>query len=199
MGRVLLTGASGFIAAHVLDAFLKNGHFVRFTVRTQEKADQILQANMKYKDQLESVIVPAEGAYDVALQDNSLDGVIHTASPFHMNFSDPHELLKPAIQGTRGILEAIVRLAPNVKRLVITSSFAAMIHADEGRWPGHDYSEKDWNPVTMEQALTGEKITTYRASKTFAERAAWEFVSSSSPKPNFDLVTLCPPMVYGPI
>jgi nucleoside-diphosphate-sugar epimerase len=58
MGRVLLTGASGFVAAHVLDSFLRNGHFVRFTVRSQEKADQILQANAKYKDQLESVIVP---------------------------------------------------------------------------------------------------------------------------------------------
>ncbi|CAG8561554.1 2123_t:CDS:2 [Acaulospora colombiana] len=81
MGRVLLTGASEFIAAHVLDEFLKNGHLVRFTVRTLEKADQTLQANMKYKDQL-------EGAYDVALQDKSLDG------------------------GTRGILEAIVRSGP---------------------------------------------------------------------------------------
>lgn len=58
MGRVLLTGASGFIAAHCLEAFLLNGHFVRFTVRSQEKADQILKSNDKYKSQLESVIVP---------------------------------------------------------------------------------------------------------------------------------------------
>lgn len=55
----------------------------------------------------------------------------------------------------------------------------------------------DWNPVTMEEGITGDAITTYRASKTFAERAAWDFVQSH--KPNFDVVTLCPPMVYGPI
>jgi len=36
----------------------------------------------------------------------------------------------------------------------------------------------------------------YRASKTFAERAAWEFMEQE--KPTFALTTLCPPMVYGP-
>lgn len=49
----------------------------------------------------------------------------------------------------------------------------------------------------MEEALAGDKTTTYRASKKFAEREGWDFVRSY--KPNFDLVTLCPPMIYGPI
>ncbi|KIM22734.1 hypothetical protein M408DRAFT_28483 [Serendipita vermifera MAFF 305830] len=204
MGRILLTGASGFIAAHCLAAFLEKGHFVRFTVRSQLKADQILDAkeNEKYRGQLEAVIVPdiaADDAYKDAL-DDTLDGVIHTASPFHMNFTDPQELLGPAMRGTDGLLKAIANLAPNVKRVVITSSFAAMIDPSKGNWPGHTYAEEDWNPVTMEQALTGDKITTYRASKTFAEREAWNFVrQEKTPKVEFDLVTLCPPMVYGPI
>ena len=58
MSRVLLTGASGFIAAHCVEAFLLKGHFVRFTVRSQEKADQILKANEQYASQLEAAIVP---------------------------------------------------------------------------------------------------------------------------------------------
>lgn len=200
MSRVLLTGASGFIAAHCLVAFLEKGHFVRFTVRTQEKANQILKANEQYVSQLEAAVIPdiaAEGAYDEVLKDNSLDGIIHTASPFHMNFSDPQELLGPAVHGTEGLLDAIMKLAPRVKRVVITSSFAAIFDPKRGSWPGHTYSEKDWNPVTMEEALYGEKITTYRGSKTFAERVAWDFVEKH--KPGFDLATLCPPMVYGPI
>lgn len=49
----------------------------------------------------------------------------------------------------------------------------------------------------MEEALNGSIIDTYRGSKKFAESAAWDFVSKN--KPNFDLVTICPPMVYGPI
>jgi nucleoside-diphosphate-sugar epimerase len=60
MDRILLTGASGFIAAHCLNSFLDKGHFVRFTVRSQEKADQILAANAKYIQLLEPAIVPGE-------------------------------------------------------------------------------------------------------------------------------------------
>jgi len=37
----------------------------------------------------------------------------------------------------------------------------------------------------------------YRASKTFAEKAAWEFVEKE--KPNFTVSTINPPMVFGPI
>lgn len=37
----------------------------------------------------------------------------------------------------------------------------------------------------------------YRASKTFAERAAWDFIERE--KPTFDLVTMNPPMVFGPV
>lgn len=35
------------------------------------------------------------------------------------------------------------------------------------------------------------------ASKTFAEKAAWEFVEKE--KPNFTIATMCPPLVFGPI
>ncbi|KAG8832105.1 methylglyoxal reductase (NADPH-dependent) gre2 [Serendipita sp. 399] len=200
MGRILLTGASGFIAAHCLRAFLEAGHFVRFTVRSEEKAKQIYERNEQYVDQMEPVLVEdiaAEGAYDEALSDNTMDGVIHTASPFFTNVTDPQALLKPAVQGTLNLLNAIKKLAPNVKRVVITSSFAAMINPKEGNWPGHVYNEDDWNPITEEEALTGDGITVYRASKTFAEKAAWKFVEEH--KPGFDLAVLNPPMVYGPI
>ena len=37
----------------------------------------------------------------------------------------------------------------------------------------------------------------YRASKVKAERAAWEFVEKE--KPQFDIVTIMPPLVFGPI
>jgi nucleoside-diphosphate-sugar epimerase len=37
----------------------------------------------------------------------------------------------------------------------------------------------------------------YRASKTFAENAAWEFVKNE--EPNFTISTINPPMVFGPI
>ena len=62
--------------------------------------------------------------------------------------------------------------------------------------PGYNYSEKDWNPITHEEALKNPS-NGYRASKVFAEKAAWEFVEKE--KPNFTLTTMCPPLVLGPI
>lgn len=63
--------------------------------------------------------------------------------------------------------------------------------------PQKVYTEEDWNPVTWEGALVGTPNTAYQASKKFAEETAWEFIENESP--NFDLVTLTPPMVYGPL
>lgn len=94
------------------------------------------------------------------------------------------------------MLKSIKKNAPSVKRVVITSSFASIVNPFKGNWPGHTYSEADWNPITHEQALENPS-NGYRASKTFAEKAAWEFVEKE--KPGFTLSTMCPPLVLGPI
>lgn len=105
-------------------------------------------------------------------------------------------MIDPAVIGTTGILKSIKQSAPSVKRVVITSSFAAIIQADKGFWPGHEYSEADWNPITFEEAKENPMLG-YRASKTFAEKAAWDFLEKE--KPNFTISTINPPMVFGPI
>lgn len=202
MTRVLLTGASGFIAAHTLDILLERGHSVVGTVRSQEKADKIkAQYKGKYEDKLSFVIVPdiaQPGAFDEAVKsDPPFEAVLHTASPFHFNVTDVQkDLIDPAVIGTTGILKSIKKSAPTVKHVVITSSFAAMVQADKGFWPGHEYSEADWNSITSEQANENPMFG-YRASKTFAEKAAWEFLEKE--KPNFSISTINPPMVFGPI
>jgi nucleoside-diphosphate-sugar epimerase len=136
-----------------------------------------------------------ESAFDEAVvSDPPFDAVVHTASPFHFNVTDPKkDLLDPAILGTTGILKAIKARASNVKRVVITSSFASIINLKS---PPESYSEENWNPVTMEEALE-DPLTAYRASKTFAEKAAWDFVKKENP--NFELATVCPPLVLGPV
>ena len=93
MTRVLLTGASGFIAAHTLDILLEQGHSVVGTVRSQEKADKIkAQYKGKYDDKLSFAIVPdiaQPGAFDEAVKsDPPFEAVLHTASPFHFNVTD---------------------------------------------------------------------------------------------------------------
>lgn len=48
-------------------------------------------------------------------------------------------------------------------------------------------AQKDWNPVTAEE-VNDDPSVGYRASKTFAERAAWDFVEKE--KPNFSVSTV---------
>ncbi|KAH9834341.1 GDP-mannose 4,6 dehydratase [Teratosphaeria destructans] len=202
MTRVLLTGGSGFIAAHVLDYLLERGHSVVTTVRSQEKANKIAENHKSYgKDKLDFAIVEdiaKEGAFDKAIiSDPPFEAVIHTASPFHFNVTDVQkELLDPAVIGTTGVLKSIKKSAPTVKRVVITSSFASIVNPFKGNWPEHTYSEEDWNPITLEQAIENP-ANGYRASKTFAEKAAWKFLEDE--KPAFTLATMCPPLVLGPI
>ena len=99
------------------------------------------------KDKLSYVIVEdiaKEGAFDASLDGHDHEVILHTASPFHFNVQDTKkDLLDPAINGTVGILKAVKKSAPSVKRVVILSSFAAIIDANKGARPGHTYSERD--------------------------------------------------------
>lgn len=125
------------------------------------------------------------------------DFVIHAASPFHFNATNPQEeIIDPAVNGTVGILKSIQKNAPSVKRVIITSSFAAMYDPNHGWWKEHTYTENDWCPVTGEESLENP-TNTYRASKTFAEKAAWQFVQQE--KPGFSLTVCNPPLVLGPV
>jgi nucleoside-diphosphate-sugar epimerase len=105
-------------------------------------------------------------------------------------------MLVPAIKGTEGLLESVATHGSDTRRVVLTSSFAAMVNFTKGFWPGHVYNEADWNDVTYDYAKTADAGTAYVASKALAEKAAWSFVRER--KPHFDLTVLCPPMVFGP-
>lgn len=105
--------------------------------------------------------------------------------------------MDPAIIGTTSILKAIKKSAPGVKRVVITSSFASILSTAGLLDTKKVFSEADWNPNTYEDGLGDNKATSYRVSKTVAEKSAWKFVEEE--KPSFDLVTICPPLVFGPV
>ncbi|KAH8426572.1 SDR family oxidoreductase [Aspergillus melleus] len=196
---ILITGASGFVATHVVRAFLQRGYLVRGTVRSEQTANNVREIFPQYAEKLSFAIVKdiAEpGAFNEAVK--GVQGIIHTASPFQFAIEDQErDLLLPAIRGTSELLEAAHRYAPEVRRIVITSSFAAMINLSKSSWPEHTYTEADWNPVTYEQAKTADGATAYCASKVLAEKAAWDFLERE--KPAFTIATICPPMVYGPV
>ncbi|KAL7799785.1 hypothetical protein V8C37DRAFT_91719 [Trichoderma ceciliae] len=208
MTKILLTGGSGFIATHILEQLLAKNHTVITTVRTEEKAQKIRDAHPGSVEQnrLSVVLVPdialVHAFDDVVAKaatggDGDLEVVLHTASPFHYKWTDAKkELIDPALNGTRGILEAIKRSAPSVKRVVITSSFAAILSEKHLTDPSTTFTEASWNPDGIAD-VDRSPATAYRVSKAAAESLAWDFVRRE--KPSFDLVTVNPPVVFGPV
>ncbi|KPM35360.1 hypothetical protein AK830_g11212 [Neonectria ditissima] len=202
MTKVLLTGGSGFVAAHVLEQLLAKDYAVVTTVRSEEKAQKIREAHKPQVEagKLEVVIVPdiaREGAFDEVAKTPGIEAVLHTASPVQYTITDPkRDLVDPALIGTTGILKALHASAPLVKRVVVTSSFASIIDEAKFTDPGTTFSETSWNPVSLGDIHRSPQ-TAYRASKKLAERAAWDFVAAANPA--FDLMTVCPPLVLGPV
>ncbi|RDW81490.1 SDR family oxidoreductase [Aspergillus mulundensis] len=197
---ILVTGATGLIGAHVVDNLFRKGHRVRIAARSAEKADAFLANRQQYKDRLDVFFIQDltdPNAFDRAVQD--VTGVIHVASPLKYDVHDNEQaLIIPAIQGVKSILNASQK-SPSIKRIVLTSSFGAvldMARPDNAPWTA---TPSDWNPITYDEAAspTASAQDAYRGSKTFAEREAWAFMSDQ--KPHFDLVTLCPSMVFGPL
>ncbi|EDQ85938.1 uncharacterized protein MONBRDRAFT_28677 [Monosiga brevicollis MX1] len=193
--KVLVTGASGYIAGHLVQQLLAKGHTVRGTVRSLAKTDAVgyLQQLPGATERLE--LIEADllqpGSFDAAAQDCEI--VYHTASPFFRQVDKPDDLIVPAVQGTRNVLSACAK-APSVKRVVVTSSFAAVLFGHDMEKDPSPFTEADWNQVST--AEHPEPMHWYRASKIQAERAAWAFVEN--PDVQFDVVTLNPPMVIGP-
>jgi nucleoside-diphosphate-sugar epimerase len=176
--NVFLTGANGFVGSHILQQLLARPQtHVRAVVRSQAKADQVRSDFPSASSRLTFAIVPditASGAFDHAFEnaDPPFDTVIHTASPFlFKGVSSNLEFLEPAVKGTTEILTATKTLAPDVKRVVITSSFAAIVDAKLPADAGKVYTSEDWNPTTWEEAVEGDIPAGYRGSKKFAEKA----------------------------
>jgi nucleoside-diphosphate-sugar epimerase len=160
---VLMTGASGFVGNHTLANFLAHGYRVRIVARNQGSCDRILKVHLKYKDNLETAIVPditVPGAFDNAVK--GVDGIIHMASPFVIKVEDnERDLILPALDGTRGILESARRHGSSIRRIVTTSSFAAVADFPRGLWPGHVYEESQWNPLTYEETKNDRRGLAY--------------------------------------
>jgi dihydroflavonol-4-reductase len=183
---VLVSGASGFIAGHVIEPLLAAGHTVTGTVRNPD--DKAKNAHLHAMPGAERLTLVAADltAPDPFSAHANADAIMHLASPYSINVADPQrDLVDPAVQGTLSMLRAAAA-NPRVKRVVLTSSMAAVTDSPDGRV----LTDADWNTTS---SLTRNP---YYYSKTLAERAAWEFMERE--KPGFDLVVINPFLVIGP-
>ena len=184
---VCVTGASGFIAAHIVRELLLEGYSVRGTVRKSPKNYPFLLSLPGAAERLELVEADllGEGAYDKAVA--GCEVVMHTASPYVINVKNPQtDLVDPAVNGTETVLDSCVK-SGSVKRVIFTSSIAAITDEPDSR---KVFTEKDWN------TMSSLDRNPYHYSKTLAERAAWDFIMRK--RPSFDLVAINPFIVIGP-
>ncbi|OVF09524.1 putative methylglyoxal reductase (NADPH-dependent) [Clavispora lusitaniae] len=197
---IFVTGATGFIGAHCVGLLLERNFRVKAHARSQEKYLKLKDSVPQEKRHL---LEPAFGS-DITSQDELTElmkgctGVLHLASPFNFAVKDfEQDLLVPALKGTEAVMNA-ANVNSSIKRVVLTSSFAAVYDASQGIQPGIVLTEDNFSPLTWaDGATTTDPAVAYRASKTVAEKAAWDFMSKNSP--SFDLCVLCPTMVFGPV
>ena len=211
---IIVTGANGFIASHTIAALLRAGHRVIGTVRTQEKVNTVETtyltlglsgtAGVAKDDYLfTTAIIPditSADAYTELFQRTQPWAIVHLASPFAYTVKDfEADLMEPAVLGTTAVLTAAAATS-SVKRVVHTNSFACMYNAALGPRAGYTYTAQDWCPLAYADGVTAPNAAVaYRASKAVAEKTAWAFMQQNqSPQLAFDLVSLCPAMVFGP-
>ncbi|KAF8148636.1 hypothetical protein B0H34DRAFT_736338 [Crassisporium funariophilum] len=201
-GKVLVSGSNGYIAMWVVRILLERGYSVRGAVRTAEKGKYLTEyfKGLGYEDKFELVIVDdivKEGAFDEAVK--GVDAIEHMASPFHANVEDPEDFFKPAVQGTVGMLKSALKNGSQVKRIVVTSSCASVMSPPDKPTV---FSERDWNEKSIreveQQGKKSPPMTIYRASKTLAEKAAWDFYEKHKAEIKWDLAVINPPFVFGP-
>ncbi|KAI0272957.1 hypothetical protein BGY98DRAFT_936540 [Russula aff. rugulosa BPL654] len=188
--KVLVTGANGYLATWVVKKYLDAGYSVRGTVRSLSKSAFLNDKFARYGDRFELVVVEditKDGAFDEAVK--GVDAIAHTASPFHYKATEPDDLIIPAVRGTTSILNSALKHGSALKRLILTSSLAAV---REVTTVPRTFSESNWNEAAVESVKTrgsaAGPVTIYLASKTLAEKAAWEFVATHESEISWDLV-----------
>ena len=188
MAKILISGASGFIAGHCILEMLNHGYDVRGTLRDAARGESLRQILGQHTDRIDALeFVSADLMDEQSWVDAAAgcDGILHVASPVPVVQPDnADEVIKPARAGTLNVLNAAK--ANGIRRVVVTSSTAAVMsgHRDAGT-----FTDQDWTD------LSRDDLSPYIQSKTIAEKAAWEFAEAN---PEVEVATVNPALVLGP-
>ncbi|KAG9121049.1 methylglyoxal reductase (NADPH-dependent) gre2 [Ceratobasidium sp. 392] len=217
--KILFTGANGYFATYAIKDLLERGYEVVGTVRSASKGEELVKLHSRFGDRFNYAIVPdiiKAGAFDEVIRQGEFDGVAHAASPVVATGSTPdgkaavtkiltylltrrtlQDYIRPAVDGTIGILASIKQYGPTIKRVVLTSSALAAVQYQGV--PLH--TEAHWNEASIkiveEKGPTATGGDLYTASKTYAEKAAWKFMEENKGAIGFDLVAILPSYILG--
>lgn len=193
MATVLVTGATGFLASHVILQLIERGHTVRGTARSKDKAARLNAALSAYAGQpieveLARVDLTSDDGWAAAME--GVDFVQHIASPFPPGVpKTADDLIIPARDGALRALK--FARAAGVKRVVLTSSVAAVDNGWGDRGPDV-FDETCWTKLDGESP-----VSFYAQSKYHAERAAWDYVAGDGA--GLELAVINPVGIFGPL
>ena len=125
----------------------------------------------------------SDEGWDQAME--NCDYLLHVASPFVLSNETEEFFVKPAVEGALRALKFADK--HNIKKVVLTSSFAAVGDTFDGTT---SFNETHWSDTS------NDKMTFYSKSKTLAEKAAWDYVQENNV--SFPLTVINPVGVLGP-
>jgi nucleoside-diphosphate-sugar epimerase len=167
----LITGASGFLGSHIAEQLSEEGHSVVALVRPT--------SNVKFLSSLrglELVTGSIEDTSSVRAAMEGVDAVVHSAGLVKARSDE--EFFTTNVTGTKNVLDAARKVAPDLRRFVFISSLAAVGPSLDGR------------PVLGD--TEPRPLTCYGRSKVAAEQLVQDA------KGDLKVTILRPPMIYGP-
>ena len=153
--RAFVTGATGFLGAHVARVLAEQGAELRLLVRPTSDLRNVegLRADRVSGD------LRSPASLEKAM--SGCDTVFHVAADYRLWVRDPEQMYRSNVEGTRAVLDAARK--NGVRRVVCTSSVATMGFTSSGS-PADEES-----PVTL-----ADMIGHYKRSKFMAEQVALE-------------------------
>src|SRR3954468_442461 len=150
-GPVLITGASGFLGAALVDVFRQAGFPVRILVRASSPRTNLPRTDVEIAEG------DMRGARAVAAAMQGRRYLVHAAADYRLWAPDMEEIVRTNRDGTRILMEEALKAG--LERIVYTSSVATIKPHDDG------------TPADETRPLTpGTAIGAYKRSKVLAER-----------------------------
>ena len=159
-GRVLVTGASGFVGSAVARIARERGFDVRVVIRKTSSRQNL--------EGLDAEVVIGD-MRDEASMRAAMKGVrylLHVAADYRIWARDPSEIERANLEGTEATMRAA--LAEGVERIVYTSSVATLKVS-----PAGDIVDE------TKPAQAHQTIGAYKRSKVLAERAVERMVANN--------------------
>ncbi|MBC8552813.1 MAG: NAD-dependent epimerase/dehydratase family protein [Candidatus Brocadiales bacterium] len=170
--KYLVTGATGYVGAHLVKTLIKQGHIVNALCRSREKAALIQQPGVVvcYGDILNKKSLNEAAA--------GCDGVFHLAAYAKVWAKNPKTYYDLNVTGTENVLQAAIK--EKIKKIVVTSTAGV-------------FGTSNGEAITEGYVRNRDFFNEYESSKTYSESRIKDYVIAG-----LHVVIVNPTRIYGP-